>query len=97
MARRATAGRFGFTVPGLRAALAQRWRALNARWEGQSFGDWAQSAETGQALTVDGHQIWLALYPVAPRAAAPFEHDDQRYELISGTDQLVMSKPTAGS
>lgn len=86
MARRATAGRFGFMVPGLSAALAARWEALDAQWCGQGFGASAEDARSG-AVIVDGLQCWLALYPLSPRAAAQFEHDHGTFEVTA--DEVV--------
>ncbi|MDT0264329.1 hypothetical protein [Jatrophihabitans lederbergiae] len=45
---------------------------------------------TGTAIAIDGHQIWLALFPIAPRAAAPFERDTNHYELLEGVDELMV-------
>ncbi len=80
MARRATAGRFGFRLPGLTDALVARWEALDARWSGRSFGAYAEAARTG-AVTVDGQECWMALYPAMPRVAAQFEGDEGVYEV----------------
>ncbi len=86
MARRATAGRFGFRVPGLTDALAARWDALDARWSGRSFGAYAEAARSG-AVIMDGMECWLALYPAMPRVAAQFEHDHATYEVTA--DEVV--------
>jgi len=91
MARRATAGRFGFMVPGLTDALAARWEALDARWSGRSFGTYAEAARSG-AVVVDGMECWHALYRVLPRVAVQFEGDEGTYE-VSG-DKAV---PVAGA
>lgn len=86
MARRATAGRFGFMVPGLSNALAARWDALDARWSGREIGTYAEAARTG-AVIVDGMECWMALYPAMPRVAAQFEGDEGVYEVTG--DEVV--------
>ncbi len=86
MARRATAGRFGFRVPGLTDALASRWEKLDAHWSGQAIGTYAEAARTG-AVIVDGVECWLALYPALPRVAAQFEGDEGVYEVTG--DEVV--------
>lgn len=86
MARRATAGRFGFRVPGLTDALVARWEMLDARWSGRGIGAYAEAARTG-AVTVDGMECWLALHRVLPRVAAQFEGDEGVYEVTG--DEVV--------
>jgi hypothetical protein len=63
-------------VPGLRRALAERWREMNAAWPGRAFGEWAAAAEAGNALRPDGEVVWHAM--VRTNWEQAFRRDERR-------------------
>jgi hypothetical protein len=87
MARR-TGGGAGRAFPGIRAALADRFRYLDAAFCLEPLADECAlcarvaELESGQSVEVTGEQVWRALFtPSAPKAHREFLHDATVYEL----------------
>jgi len=75
-------------VPGLRAALAERWRRLDARWTGQRYGERADLAEQGSPITVDFLTLFSAMFGLGVDARTVIE-DGTSYTLEPGSDRLT--------
>ena len=88
MARRSGGGRGGRDVPGLAAALTAWYRASGQHWESQRSLDFADAIERCEPVTVDGENVWRAMFDCRyPTRWEEFMHDKSLYT-VSG-DRLT--------